>query len=244
MGIFTDKFINNFNESSFTYSRSLSVVEEAESNPENVRIYTDKNGKNYIPTLDLEQYMVAAGISSVDEAVDNILSVNPFITKENTIIASNGCSEAFLEQLVEQNSMGVMLEKAVEDEAMSVKQAKKYLNKLLSDSKSKASTKEEIKLKIQILEKCVKDMKAQLKDTDKNFGHTKYVLKDLFIPFNGIYRFFAKGDKYAGLGTLANMVIPGSGGLVRAVTYQKMLNQYIERTEETIQYLKKELKKM
>lgn len=127
---------------------------------------------------------------------------------------------------------------------MSVKQAKKYLNKLLSSAKSKSSTKEDVKLKIQILKKCVSDMEAQLKDTDKNFMHTKYVLKDLFIPFNSLYRLLVKKDTYSGASFLADWLIPGSGGIVRALTYKNMLEMYIERTKEAIAYLEKEYKNM
>lgn len=143
-----------------------------------------------------------------------------------------------------ENREGVVLEKAVEDEAMSIKQAKKYLNKLLSSSKSKSDSKEDIKLKIQMLKKCVRDMEAQLKDTDKDFMHTKYVLKDLFIPFNSLYRFLVKSDKYSGLSMLADMIVPCAGGIVRAVTYTKMLEMYIDKTKEAIEYLEKEYKKM
>lgn len=101
MGIFTENFMKMVN---INNSSNLSVVEEAQRYPENVRIYNGKDGKVYIPTVDLEQYMQTARITDLKEAMENISAVNPFVSISNMIITNNGCSETFLEHLVEESN--------------------------------------------------------------------------------------------------------------------------------------------
>ena len=151
--------------------------------------------------------------------------------------------------LEEYNGGGVeyLGEKSVEDNAVSVKDINKWYSKLISACKSKAETKEEIKERIKVLEECVSAMKKEY-DRDLNMlygtpGMLKYMLKE-FIPFNSVYRFIKRQDKYAMIGSLSNLLIPGISITVRGITYKNMLKDNIDKTEEAIKYLKEKLKEM
>lgn len=142
-----------------------------------------------------------------------------------------------------------LTEASVEDDSTTVFKVEKWYKALMDEAKSKSSTKEDIQHKIKELKECVKKMKDQRKNPDKNFGREKYMLK-AFIPFNNIYRVFKYGDGMAGTELLTNVLLSRTkfqalGALVvRGVGYQKMLDDMIKSTEDAIDFLEKKLKKM
>lgn len=257
MGIYTMKFEQTMGSQ---IGSTPSIISQAMSMPDNVRVYTTEDGKSYIPGTDLEDYMFESGIFDIGEALDRIVEVNPGIYRENIIIANNGIqTDIVKEALQESIQENVILEKSVEDDAMNLKQAQKYYDECIKACKKKADSKKQIENRIKVLEKCVKDMEEQKKKPIKDGGMTKYQLKAI-IPLNGLYRLIKDGDITAGLSNIASIVgfvagftlrIPAlsgvggyTAGMIRAQGYKKMLDDNIKKTEEAIAYLKGELKKM
>jgi hypothetical protein len=234
----------------------LQKITEMRQDPTSISIYAE-DGKNFVSSLDLERYMEATGIFDAAEAMNNITEANN-ISLMNTSIVYDGCSDYIKESIHES---GIIMEEAVEDNAMSVKQVQKWYNKMIKCSMSKTESIKEIDERIQMLEKCVSQMEGQMKNRSyDSAGRIKYALKDM-IPLNWLYRVIKRQDAYAGLGWVAsfagNMVakatkLPGLNVLglasivVRAATYDKMLQANIDKTKNAIEKLKEmkeELKK-
>lgn len=208
-----------------TNKESLQSIKEIMSNPESVNVYQNES-INFVLKNDLERYMNCSGITDIEEALDNIANANSvsddiFLLDESSII----------------------LEKSVEDDAMTVKQAKTFYRKVLARSRGKAESKEEIKARITVLKACVKDMENQQDNPMDDGGIVKYILKD-FIPFNRLYRLIKRQDAYAGLAILYDMLLPGLGTVMRGVHYKDMLEANIKKTNETIEFLEDKLKEM
>lgn len=198
--------------------------------------------------------MESTGIIDVEEAVENICESNN-LSASSIIAVYDECSEFVLSSLIESS---IVLESSVEDAAMSLKQVNKWYSKVISASKTKAESKEEIKDRITVLKSCVKAMEKQKDDVLKDAGIIKYILKDM-IPFNGLYRLIKRQDAYAGIGILANLaktyiIAPVTKSaavgrfpvtmVVRALTYKKMLESNIKKTNEAIEFLENKLKEM
>jgi hypothetical protein len=234
----------------------LQKITEMRQDPTSISIYAE-DGKNFVSSLDLERYMEATGIFDAAEAVNNITEANN-ISLMNTSIVYDGCSDYIKESIHES---GIIMEEAVEDNAMSVKQVQKWYNKMIKCSMSKTESIKEIDERIQMLEKCVSQMEGQMKNRSyDSAGRIKYALKDM-IPLNWLYRVIKRQDAYAGLGWVTNVAgnmvakatkLPGLNVLglasivVRAATYDKMLQANIDKTKNAIEKLKEmkeELKK-
>ena len=202
----------------------------AKSDPNNIDIACD-NSTYYIESDDLWDFMKYSAIDNVTEAVQQISEYYNIdesdicvIVSENSIIKSDLM-----------NSNITIQEKSTYSDAMTPGAAKAWYRKFIHKMKSGTTTKADIDERIKLLEQCVKKMESARYDGDGG-DHVKYVLKSL-IPFNGIVRYFKNRDVYAGLSWRVGF-IPGFGGLativMRAVTYNAMLEDKIEMTNEAI----------
>lgn len=136
-----------------------------------------------------------------------------------------------------ENGTLVLSERAPERDSMSVKQAQKFFNDVISASKKKTESIEEINARIKFLEGAVRRMEAAKEGTDGNNEHVKFVLKAL-IPFNGLARLIdTQHDAYGFLANFAELIVPGGSLIVRAATYKSMMDTQIKKTKNAIQYL-------
>lgn len=231
----------------------LKIISENKKNPDSVNLFVSEGNKYYLSTSDIEKYMEASSIIDVEEAVENIAECNN-VSPYSIIVSYDECSEFVLSSLIESS---IVLEASAEDAAMSLSQANKWYNKVIQKSKTKTESKEEVKERIIVLKSCVKEMEKQKNDVLRNGGIIKYVLKDI-IPFNSLYRLIKRQDAYAGIGILANMaqsfIVNATKSatiascpvsmVIRAASYEQMLDSNIKKTNEAIEFLENKLKEM
>lgn len=229
---------SSFEESYLASRVGLKLIEEAAADPTSYNIY-EKDGKYYIPATSIQRYCEATGNFDVKEAIGAFQEANNITS---STIVYDYCDEAFVEFFEE---AGIVLEKAAEDDAMTLKQAMKWYGKFVTKSKTKLEGKKDIEERIAILEKCIKDMERAKKNTEGE--KTKYALKAM-IPFNDLYRLIKRKDAYAGLGWIGGIAgsvigigLPVDIG-IRYVNFEKMLDAKIEQTKEAIKFLKEKLK--
>jgi hypothetical protein len=268
--------------------KGLAVMNEASKDPMSYQIYSE-NGNYYISSRDLQRFCEATGDFNISNQLSRICSANGV---NEAIVVYDYCDKYFTECLTES---GVVLEKAAEDDAVTLKQTMRWYDEFVKASRSKVEDKEDLKERIKVLKKCVKNME-QAKYSGS--ARAKYALKAL-IPFNDIWRLIVRRDAYAGItgisrtglslivnvvaqnavsdaffkGTgdalkattadgfanslkatsskMKNSVITSYGvnaGLkvgeviIRAVTFNKMLDKRIKETNEAIDYLESKLK--
>lgn len=228
---------NNFKRNnSLSSSKGSKVIWERKGAASSVPVF-EQDSKYYIATSDLENYMEAGMLTDVDEAVSNIAESN-CIDKYDIVVAFDECS-FLLEEALEESSQ-IVYEKSVEDDAVSLSQIMKWYSKFITTSKSKAENKKEIEERIKVLKECVKSMQAAL-GSGNHGERIKYSLKSL-IPLNWIYRLIKRQDSYAGLGWLADLLLPGVSLVIRGVSWESMIGENIKKTEEAIAYLEGKLK--
>lgn len=250
MGIFN----NNISYTSNTeyVSEGYDIINSIRKNPENVPLYLEE-GTYYLAASDLVKYMESAELTDVEEALETIASHNCIESFDIELVDD---SEKELSQ-VNESVNEYLTEAAVEDDAMDIKQAQKFYNKVLSRSKSAEGTKQELQERIKVLKECLKNMKVERQNVEEykhkwgmTKGHVKYIAKSI-IPFNSIYRLIKRQDVYAGLsagmGGIAGL-LGLDGGFAhfagRAMGYAPMLDRYIEKTEEAIKFLEDKVKEM
>ena len=255
----------------------LVTIDEAAKEAGAYTIYQE-NGINYIASSDLQQYCEANNNFNIEEAVEAICKANSI---SEAVICYNGCDEYFSECIAESS---VIVEKAAEDDATTLKQTMKWYDSVVAASTKKIESKEDIQDRIKVLKKCVRSME-QAKHSGS--ARAKYALKSL-IPFNDLWRLIARRDAYAGITGIsiraisfivshelgkvagkkaaeeifkggyeaAGKAIAGASkaglavdiGLtagqlvIRAATFNKMLDKKIEETNEAIDFLEKKLK--
>ena len=216
-------------------------IKEMKKNPETVNI-AESDGTFYIAGADLVTYMEAADIDSPIDALDNIIETysDSNISADNVYVVMDEVSEYLRDELVE--GFVPLEEKSSYSDASHIGQEKKWYRKFLAQSKKGLTDKADIKARINILKQCVDKMEQARKERPAG-DVIKYSLKD-FIPFNSIVRFIKNKDNYAGIGALTDMLVPGAGAVVRAFTYDKMIEDQIANTKEAINYLEEKLKEM
>lgn len=171
-----------------------------------------------------------AGIYVMKEDMYTFMGQNDFYTlteAENAYAKAVGLNEDAI----------ILTERAPERDAMSVSQAQKFMNDVVRASRSKTDSKKEIDARIAFLKSVVKRMEDARDGIDGNDEHIKFVLKGL-IPFNGLARLIdTQHDVYGFLANFGELVIPGGSLIIRAVTYKKMMDSQIAKTNAAIQYL-------
>ena len=216
-------------------------IKEMKKNPETVNI-AESDGTFYIAGADLVAYMEAADVDSPIDALDNIIEAysSNIIGADNVYVVMDEASEYLRDELIE--GFVPLEEKSSYSDASHIGQEKKWYRKFLAQSKKGLTDKADVKARINLLKQCVDKMEQARKERPAG-DVIKYSLKD-FIPFNSIVRFIKNKDNYAGIGALTDLLIPGAGAVVRAFTYDKMLEDQISNTKEAINYLEEKLKEM
>lgn len=210
------------------------------ANPKFVPV-AEADGRFFVAASDIERLVESGNIVSIDEAISKIINTNhgDGMTNENTVICMDG-SSCYIQDFAES---GMMLEASAEDDATNLKKTAKWYNKFISKSKGGTPDKKEVQERINVLKECLRKMESALKNPDDKNMKVKYAAKDL-IPFNSVYRLIKRQDGYAGLGWIADMILPGLGIGVRYLTYEKMIEKCIGETKDAIDYLERKLKDM
>lgn len=244
------------NSESNYISESAKIIKENKSNPTTVPIF--ENGNNYyIAESDLLNFMEASKEFDVNDALDIICKENS-INKNSIVVSLDKNNFIIKEQLEEYK---IVNERAVEDDASSLKEVMRWYNKFITASKNtKSDNIKDIDEKLKVLKNCLSSMESELRasKTAITTGKVKYIAKAI-IPFNGIFRLIKRNDCYSGLAEIAGFIVqniaammalpivPASNGFqmgLRWQYYEKMLENSIKNTKEAIDYLEKKKKEL
>ena len=240
-----------FAVSESSINKPSNPVLDAKADISNI-VISKRDGNYFIEAEDLYDHMKASGTYSVREALNNIIEFydDHDIDATNIIVITDESNKLY--QDLEEAGV-IIQEKSTYSDASSIQKESRWYNKFIANMKKDPATKRDLEDRIDLLEKCVRQMERARKYGDTG-DHVKYVFKAL-IPFNAIVRFLKDRDNMAGAawaaGLLTNLLaaiakVPGPGGIVhmviRAATYNKMLDGYIKSTKEAIEFLKSKRK--
>ena len=232
-----------FNESYLEENDTVGVGEYSlailKSNPNNIRI-AKTNNNYYIYGKDLLEYMQLNNMSNFKYALKTISECNNIRLSKTVVVTEGIIDEEIIDLMVED---GILVEKSVESDMMTLGQVKKWYKKFVTKSKSTSEdSAKELDEKIALLKKCRDNMEKEVKAAEKRTtpGKFKYMLKSA-IPFNNIARFIRYKDIYAGIG----MIVPSILGIsIKYVAYTSMLKDCIAYTDDAIEYLEKKRKEI
>lgn len=230
-----------FNESYLSENNTIGVGEyslaKLKSDPNNIRI-AKTNNNYYIYGKDLLEYMQLNNMSNFKYALKTISECNDIRLSKTVVVTEGIIDEEIIDLMVED---GILVEKSVESDMMTVNQAKKWYKKFITKTKSTSEdSSKDLDEKIALLKKCKNNMEKEVKAAEKRStsGKFKYMLKNA-IPFNSIARLIRYKDIYAGLGLLVPSILSVS---IRHVAYTSMLKNCITYTDEAIEYLEQKRK--
>lgn len=232
-----------FNESYLSENNTIGVGEYSlarlKSDPNYIRI-AKANNNYYIYGKDLLEYMQLNNMSDFKYALKTISECNDIRLSKTVVVTEGVIDEEIIDLMVED---GVLVEKSVESDMMTLGQVKRWYKKFIT--KSKSTSQDSAKIldeKITVLKKCKNNMEKELNAAEKHTtpGKFKYILKSA-IPFNDIARLIRYRDIYAGIGMIFSPIISTS---IRFAEYTNMLKDCIAYTDDAIEYLEQKRKEI